>query len=252
MRRIALLTIALICCSTIAFAQKQTQSPTQTAITFYRALKERRYIEGFHHSVYRSAIEGLTAAEMQELEPEFARTFTAIPAQVEGKGEQISGDTATVTLKFAGIDEPQQVGLIRVSGEWLVGDAEMLAAVKQQGRAYFFNARMSVNEGEAAEMMLRMIGAELIYARKFEGRNAALPELIRLGGVPKDLEGGEASGYRFTLTVSADQKTFFATAVPVGYGKTGKLSFYADIRGVRAEDLKGRAATANSPSYQPK
>jgi hypothetical protein len=111
---------------------------------------------------------------------------------------------------------------------------------------------MSVNEGEAAEMMLRMIGAELIYARKFEGRNAALPELIRLGGVPKDLEGGEASGYRFTLTVSADQKSFFATAVPVDYGKTGKLSFYADIRGVRAEDLKGRPATANSPSYQPK
>lgn len=252
MRRIVLFTIALICCSAITWAQKQTQSPTQTAISFYRALKDHRYIEGFHYSVYRTAIEGLSAAEMRELEPDFARTFTAIPEQVEGKGEKITGDKAMVTLKFAGIDEPQQIDLIRVSGEWLVGDADMLALVKQQGRAYFFNARMSVNEGEVAEMMLRVIGAELIYARKFAGRYAALADLIRLGGVPKDLENGEASGYRFTLTVSADQMSFFATAVPVAYGKTGQLSFYADIRGVRAEDLKGRAASANSPSYQPK
>lgn len=252
MKRIAFFAIALIGCSAVTFAQKQTPSPTQTAINFYRALKERRYLEGFHRSVYRGAIEGLSAAEMRELEPDFARTFAAIPEQVEAQGEQINGNTAMVTLKFAGLDEPQQVGLIRVSGEWLVGDAEMLAMVKQQGRAYFFNTRMIVNENEAAEMMLRVIGAELIYGRKFAGRNAPLAELIRLGGVPKDLESGEASGYRFTLTVSADQSSFFATAVPVAYGKTGRVSFYADIRGVRAEDLKGRAASANSPTYQPK
>jgi len=40
------------------------------------------------------------------------------------------------------------------------------------------------------------------------------------------------------LTVSADQKTFFATALPVTYGKTGKVSFYADVHGLHGEDLK--------------
>ena len=61
----------------------------------------------------------------------------------------------------------------------------------------------------------------------------------------------EASGYRFNLTLSPDMKTFSATATPLSYGKTGKLSFYADINGVRAEDLKGAPATVKSPVFQP-
>jgi hypothetical protein len=111
---------------------------------------------------------------------------------------------------------------------------------------------MLVNEGEAYEMLQRIIGAEIIYSRKFEGKNASLQELIRLGGVPKDIEDGEAGGYRFALTVSADEKTFFATALPTSYGKTGKVSFYGDFNGVHGEDAKGQPATARSPMYQPK
>jgi len=61
------------------------------------------------------------------------------------------------------------------------GDA---GACELQGRAFFLNAEMLVNEGEAYEMLQRIIGAEIIYSRKFGGKNASLQDLIRLGGVP--------------------------------------------------------------------
>jgi len=252
MKRSTISIIALILVVTAAPAQKKPGSPTDAVISFYRDLKEKRYVEGFRHSVYRGAVEGLTPAELQDLEPDFARTFAAIPDKIEPTNEQISGQTATVSLKFGSAEEPQQVALVRVGSEWLVGDKETLALVNAQGRAFFFNARMLVNEGEAYEMLQRIIGAEIIYSRKFEGKNASLQELIRLGGVPKDIEDGEASGYQFTLILSADEKSFFATALPSSYGKTGKISFYADINGVRGGDLKGQPATARSPMYQPK
>lgn len=251
MRRSLIPVIALIVLTASVHAQKPG-SPTEAVISFYRALKDKRYVEGFRHSVYRNAVEGLTPAELQDLDADFARTFAEIPDKIEPSNEQISGQTATVALKFGAATEPQQVALVRVGNEWLVGDKETLALVNSQGRAFFFNARMLVNEGEAYEMLQRIIGAEIIYSRKFEGKNTTLPELIRLGGVPKDIEDGEAGGYQFALTVSADAKSFFATASPTTYGKTGKISFYGDINGVHGEDLKGQPGTARSPIYQPK
>jgi hypothetical protein len=231
-------------------AQTQ-QSPTDTVVAFYRALKKHQYVEGFRHSVYRGAIEGLTPDELKDLEPDFARTFSAIPDKIEPGGEQITGDTATVTVKFEGLAEPQQVALIRSSGEWLVGDQDSFDLVKAQGKAFFFNTRMIVNQGEIYETMSRSIGAELIYSRKFQGMCAPLSELIRLGALPKDVEDEKSSGYRLSLTVSEDKKSFFALATPVAYGTSGRLSFYADMNGVRAEDLKGQPASDKSPFYKP-
>lgn len=252
MKRSLTFIILLLALVPAANAQHKETSPTQAALTFYRALKDKHYVEGFKHSVYRNAVEGLTPAELQDLEPDFARTFSTIPEKIEARGEMITGQTATVSLKFAGAEDVQQVALVRSGGEWLVGDQETLALVNAQGRAFFFNARMLVNESEAYEMLQRIIGAELIYSRRFEGRNIPLSELIRLDAVPKDIEDGEASGYRFTVTVSADQKSSSATATPTAYGKSGKVSFYADINGVRGEDLKGQQATAQAPVFQPK
>jgi len=243
------ITLALIAAQ--AMAQK-AQTPTAAALNFYRALKEKRYVEGFRHSVYRGAVDGLSAAELQELEPDFARTFAQIPDKIEAQDEQVNGDTAVVTLKFEGNEQPQTVTLIHVGGEWLVGDQAALTEVKQQGRAYFFNARMLANEDEVVDMLQHIIGAEVIYGRKYAGRCAPLAELIRLGGVPKDMETGIVNGYRYTMTLSADQSSFTALAVPVVYAKTGRLSFYADLNGIRAQDLKGQPATVNSPIFQPK
>lgn len=252
MKRSITFIILLLAFALAANAQHKETSPTEVALTFYRALKDKHYVEGFRHSVYRNAVEGLTPAELQDLEPDFARTFSTIPEKIEARGEMITGQTATVSLKFAGAEDVQQVALVRSGGDWLIGDQETLALVNAQGRAFFFSARMLVNESEAYEMLQRIIGAELIYSRRFEGRNIPLSELIRLDAVPKDIDDGESSGYRFTVTVSADQKSFSATATPTAYGKSGKVSFYADINGVRGEDLKGQPATAQAPVFQPK
>ncbi|HXG93379.1 MAG TPA: hypothetical protein VNN73_13610 [Blastocatellia bacterium] len=252
MKRFGSLFIVITIFTTVIAAQKTTASPTQAAVEFYRALKDKHYVEGFRRSVYRGAIEGLSSAELKELEPDFAATFSEIPEKIEARGEQITGDTAIVSLKFDGTEELQQVALIRVGGEWLVGDREAFEAVTAQGRNFFFNTRIAVNEDEAFKMLARMLGAEVIYYQKFDGRCAPLQELIRLGGVPRDIEGGQANGYRFTFALGEDQKSFFATATPIVYGKTGRLSFYADLSAVRAEDLKGQPASASSPVYQPK
>jgi hypothetical protein len=79
---------------------------------------------------------------------------------------------------------------------------------------------------------------------------ASLQDLIRLNGVPKDIEDSAALGYKLTLEVSSDKQSFFALATPLAYGRTGRLSFYADVEGIRAEDLKGKPASASSPPFQ--
>ncbi len=249
--------ITLAICSLLltpaaGLAQKKGHSPTETAMSFYRALREKRYVEGFRQSVYRGAIEGLSDGELKELEPDFEQTFSAIPQKIEPRGEQVTGAQALVHLKFEGAEEAQPVGLVLVNGEWLVGDQETLQAVSSEGRSFFFNSRMTVNEAETAEVLMRVVGAQMLYSRKFEGQYATLSRLIQMGGAPKDLEAAETGGYRYEMSLSSDQKSFFLIATPVGYAKTGRLSFYADINGVRAEDLKGGRASEKSPMYQPK
>src|SRR5262249_17237716 len=250
MRKVIIVILFIFFASFVVQAQKT--SPSDTVIHFYRALKEKKYIEGFRYSVYKGAIEGLTAAELQELEPDFARTFSEIPNKIDVKGEQVNNDSAVVFLKFDGIDEPQPVALLRVNGEWLVGDQEAFAMVKQQGRSFFFNSRMVVNEEEAVNLISRIYGLELLYANQVGGRYLSLSELVNMQAVSKDVEDGEANGYKFTLTVSADKMSYSLTVVPTAYGKTGKQSFYADPQGLRAEDLKGQPATSKSPIFQPK
>jgi hypothetical protein len=237
-----------LCVSSVPVAQDLT--PTQTAVNFYKALREKRYLDGFRLSVYRDALEGLSPDELKQLEPDFARTFSGIPEKLDPVSEHIEGDTATVTIKFSGTEDPQPVALIRVGGKWLVGDAEALQLVQSQGRKFFFNARMSVNENETAQMVYRIVGAETIYARQKGGVYATLDQLVQLGGVPKDWEGGVQNGYRATVILGPDQKSFFVTAEPIKYGETGKLSFYGDPDNIHAEDLQGKPANVNSPIYK--
>jgi hypothetical protein len=252
MRRVTVSLLGILVAALIGSAQSKAGSPGEAVISFYVALREKRYVEGFRHSVYRAAVEGLTTAELQDLEADFMRTFSTIPEKIELKGEQITGDTAVVYLKFPDTEQAQPVSLVRVDKEWLVGDQEALNVVKTQGLNFFFNARISVNEGEVAELIARIVDAEIIYSRKFEGRCASLAELIKLGGVSKDLEDQQANGYSVVLTLARDQKTFSVIASPISYGKTGRLSFYADVNGTRAEDRKGQPATLTSPLYTPK
>jgi hypothetical protein len=142
--------------------------------------------------------------------------------------------------------------MVRVGGQWLVGERETLKIVQQQGAAFFFNAKMAVSQDDVADLMNRIIGSELIYAEHKQGLCASLEELVKLEALPADVQNGDVSGYRISVTLSADKKSFFVTAEPSRYGKSGRLSFYGDLNGLRAEDARGRPASSKSALYQPR
>jgi hypothetical protein len=103
-------------------------------------------------------------------------------------------------------------------------------------------APLQTNEAVARSALQSVARAEASFqAEKGNGRYATLDELLSEGLVSKELI--QRYGYTIELTVLANK--FEAIAIPVEYGKTGKLSFFIDESGVlRAGDHGGGAATA--------
>ena len=229
----------------------KTGSPSFVVQQFYRLLRAKRYAEGFRHSIYSLALAGLSTDELRDLEPDFERIATALPEQVEIRGEEISGDKATVFVKLPNETQAQEISLIKVASQWIIGDRETQKLLKSQGRNYFFNERIRVSEAEANEWLQEILGAQLVYF-KAKQRYITLDELIKLGGVSPQLANGAVSGYRFAVAPSQDGQSFVVTAVPVTYGRTGRLSFYADQTNlIRADDKNGQPATTSANPYAP-
>jgi hypothetical protein len=104
------------------------------------------------------------------------------------------------------------------------------------------------NEAIARSAMRTIASAETTYqATSGAGQFGTLDDLTKAGLVSKDLL--QNFGYHFELTASGSR--FEITAVPVEYGKTGKLSFFLDESSVlRAGDHGGGAATiADKPGF---
>ena len=75
---------------------------------FYKAMREHRFKEAFALTIYKPAVEGLNAEEMEILRPGFEEKAAQIPATVEIMGEQISGKIATVFVKIpVDVSSPQ-------------------------------------------------------------------------------------------------------------------------------------------------
>ncbi len=92
---VILLAIALSAALSAAVAQTQ-RTPSDVVREFYKAMHERRFKEAWALTIYKPAVDGLNAQEMEDLRPDFEEKAAAIPDQVEISGEQISGDIATV------------------------------------------------------------------------------------------------------------------------------------------------------------
>jgi hypothetical protein len=108
-------------------------------------------------------------------------------------------------------------------------------------------APAQANEAAAKSTLRIVASAEATYqATKGDGRYGSVDELIAENLISKDLL--QRYGYRIEVTVSA--KGFEATALPVAYGESGRLSYFIDETGVlRAGDHAGGAATvADSPA----
>ncbi len=226
-------------------------SPSFVVQQFYKLLRAKRYTEGFRHSIFTLALEGLSADELRELEPDFERIATALPEQVEIRGEEISGEKATVFVKLPHETQAQEIALIKVASHWIIGDRETQKLLKEQGRHYFFNERIRVSEAEANEWLQEILGAQLVYF-KAKQRYTTLDELIKLGGVSPQLSNEAVNGYRFAVLPGKDGQSFIVTAVPVTYGRTGRLSFYTDQTNlIRAEDKNGQPTSAAAAPYSP-
>ncbi len=247
-----ILPLILIGVSTpFSFAQKPQRSPTETVREFYQGLREKRFKDAFALSIYRSAIEGLSQPEYNDLLPDFEKMAIAVmekvPEKVDLTGELISGDLATVFLKVLDSDGKEKLeptGLIKVDGVWIVGDHENLQLVKKAGKRFFFDARIDAHHNDVQDMLTRISLAQVVYSQQNAGKFADLATLVKAGLVPKDIEGVESTGYRFHITVASDRKSWWAGAEPEQYGRSGKLSFYLDGAGVRSGDLGGKPLTA--------
>ncbi|MGI9166176.1 MAG: hypothetical protein ACR2G5_07300 [Pyrinomonadaceae bacterium] len=259
----ALALIALCTCMTLSRQEVRAQnssqttastdiansrSPSDTVREFYKAMREKRFREAFAMSIYKPAIEGLKPEEFEDLRPDFERIAAVMPDRVEINGEQLSADEATVFIKVKADEKPEQaepVTLIRVDGNWIVGDKENQEIVKKAGKTFFFKARIDTHHSEVQAMLQRIAVAQLVYSQQHAGKFGNMATLISAALIPKDVEGTESTGYRFRITVSPDGRSWSAAAEPAKYGRSGRLSFFMDKSGVRSGDVSGKPLPAS-------
>jgi hypothetical protein len=218
-------------------------APSEVVRAYYTALREGRVRDAMMLSILRPAVEALSAAELAEYQPDFARLAQLAPTDFEITGEQISGEEATVFVKTGeGKDlKVEPVYLIRSGGAWVVGDREGAAAVKKQGKKFFSEQRIAAHEGDAEDMLKRIRAAEIAYALQHAGAAGDLRALVDAGFVPKDILGTETTGYQFTVTPGPGGKGYEAHAEPARYNRTGRLSFRMDQSGtIQKKDTGGK------------
>lgn len=250
LNRRALLCLLMVAASGVwstAGAQNPPRTPTETTRAFYTMMREKKYREAFAMSIYQPAMEGLSAQDFEELRPDFDKMALAIaeklPANIDVGGEQISGDSATVFVKTVDADGKEKVEpatLIKIANAWVVGDKESLEMVKRAGKKFFFEARITAHHNDVQDMMTRISLAQALYSQTHNGMFGNMAELVAGGMVPKDIEGTESTGYKFQINRAADGKSWYATAEPIQYGRSGRLSFYLDASGVRSADEGGK------------
>lgn len=253
-RRTKLKTFALaLCLLAAASARAQSNapapatpaaqgSPSDVVRAYYTALKESRFRDAMMLSVLRPAIEALSPEELKEFQLDFARLSPSVPADFEITGEQLSGEEATVFVRTGEGRELKvdPVNLFRERGAWVIGDREGAAAVKKQGKKFFAEQRIVAHEQDAEDMLRRIQAAQLAYALQHSGSYGDLAALVRAGYVPQDILGTATTGYRFTVQLAADNKSFTARAEPERYGHSGRLSYYLDQSGIQRKDVGGK------------
>jgi hypothetical protein len=247
MRHLSRAAVAVVAVALFLSAPVRAQklSPSDTVKSFYSLLREQKYAEGFALSVYADAVVGLSPEEVAELTPDLQATVTNIPTEIRITGEKVSGNSATVMADFGtGIAQP--VELIKEHGRWLIGDRESLKIVQREKSAFFFNARIEVNQNAAYGVVKSIVEAADSYYQQSK-TVGTIDDLVKAKLLPDVLRGGSAVGYRFALLAGTEKSPFYVTAIPERYGRTGKLSFFGDATGVRAADKNGNPSDASAP-----
>ena len=143
---ISIAALALILSTTSLAARAQTQrSPSDVVREFYKAMREHRFKDAWAMTIYKPAVEDLSADEMEDLRSDFEQKAAEVPPQIEITGEQIQGNIATVFVKVTVTESTPQitsepVNLISSGGVWIIGDEANQAIVKKAGRRFFLDA----------------------------------------------------------------------------------------------------------------
>jgi hypothetical protein len=214
-------------------AQTAQRTPSDVVREFYKAMREHRFKDAWSMTIYKPAVESLTAEEMEDLRSTFEEQATHIPEQVEITSEQIEGKAAKVFVKLPPTESSPQitsepVTLINSGGAWIVGDEANQAIVIKAGRRYFLDAVIDVNQNAIEDFLKNLVGLEAIFALAHNGAFGDLKALVGAGLMSDDVVDPKSTGYSFHLTIATDSKSFVAGAEPTRYGHTGKLSFWMD------------------------
>src|SRR6266576_2676931 len=123
----------------------QTQrGPSDVVRDFYKAMREHRFKDAWSMTIYSSAVQDLTAEEMEDLRPDFEDRAAGVPEKIEITGEQIKENIATVFVKVSSSDTTQivsePVNLVSSGGTWIIGTEAAQAEVKKKGRRFFLDA----------------------------------------------------------------------------------------------------------------
>src|SRR5215831_17635701 len=226
-RVVSLILLVSVGLGTIPTVQAQAQgAPSDVVREFYKAMREHRFRDAWSMSVYKPAIEGLSADELEDLRPLFEAQSAAVPAQIQIDSEKISGNTAQVFVRLPASDSTPQVtsqpvDLINFGGTWMIGTASEQEIVKKVGGRYFLDAFIDRNQENMTAVLKRLIGMEAVFAQANNGIYGEVKALIGAGLMSDDMFDAKTSGYNFHLTING--KTFVATAEPAHYGRTGKL-----------------------------
>src|SRR5437870_10102330 len=119
--------VALILLASFAAHAQTQRGPSEVVREFYKAMREHRFKDAWAMTIYKPAVEDLSAEEMEDLRPDFESKASQVPAEVEITGEQINGNAATVFVKVPVSDSTPQVtsepvNLISTSAGWIIGD----------------------------------------------------------------------------------------------------------------------------------
>src|SRR5213082_3855578 len=87
---LTLLSAVLLASSSAVLAQTQ-RSPSDVVREFYKAMREHRFKDAWAMTIYKPAVEDLSAEEMEDLRSDFEQKAAQVPAHIEITGEQIQG-----------------------------------------------------------------------------------------------------------------------------------------------------------------
>jgi hypothetical protein len=219
--------------------------PADTVRAFYKLLREKKFREAIFLTNLRPAIEGLTDAELKEFDVDFESIAGLVPAEIEINGEIVTGEKASVTAKLPADDDKMEIQEIKLRKEgdiWVIlsADDDAEKRIKKEGKNYFFALRIETHEDEARQMLDRISKAEMVYALQNGGLYGDIIQLVKAGLLPDDAETADSTGYKYSVALANDKKSYSAKAEPAAYAKSGKLTFTVELNDKRQPHLTSK------------